>query len=96
MGHTAVKTKLGYVYTWGDNRAGQVSHQPIDTIRSPVSLELDKQKIKVLQAVAGIRTTYLLTESLVILGLGISSSFDTTKSSNYSQMDLINVNSFII
>lgn len=25
MGHTIVKTKLGYVYLWGNNSFGQVS-----------------------------------------------------------------------
>lgn len=56
-----VKTKLGYVYAWGDNRFGQVSSQPLNQLATPTQLELDKQKIKVLQAVAGLRTTYLLT-----------------------------------
>jgi alpha-tubulin suppressor-like RCC1 family protein len=60
IGHSVVRTKLGYVYSWGDNRSGQVALQKTDVIHIPIVLEQDKQKLKALQAVASLRATYLL------------------------------------
>ena len=44
---------------WGDNRFGQVSVEKVSNINFPLLVEIEKQKTKVLQAVAGLRSTFL-------------------------------------
>lgn len=40
MGHTVVRTKLGYAYAWGDNRFGQIVYDKIETIDIPFPIEI--------------------------------------------------------
>lgn len=40
MGHTIVKSKLGYVYSWGDNRFGQSSLEDRDVVMEPQQIEV--------------------------------------------------------
>lgn len=91
MGHTIAKSKLGYVYVWGDNRFGQIHPEPTNYITTPLQLELEKQKTKALQAVAGLRTSYILLDNFQIISIGTSSSFDSVKNCGYSAIDLIMV-----
>lgn len=91
IGHVVAKSKLGYVYTWGDNCFGQVNNQPVNLVSAPQILETEDGKLKVLQAVAGARAFFVLTDSLKIVGFGTSSSFNSQKSVfNYS-LDLLRV-----
>lgn len=80
MGHTIVRSKLGYCYVWGDNRFGQISPEKCKFISSPLQVEVDRQKVKVLQAVAGLRSTFIFLENFRIFGMGTSTSFPTSKS----------------
>ena len=54
-------------------------------------LENDEGKIKVIQAVAGLRVSYVLTDHLKILGFGTSISFAVQKAAFNYQLDLIRV-----
>lgn len=38
LGHTVARSKLGYVYAWGDNRSGQVFNSNVEYVRTPVQL----------------------------------------------------------
>ena len=79
MGHSIARSKLGYAYMWGDNRFGQISTEKIPFIAGPVQVEVEKQKVKVLQAVAGFRATFIFLENFRVLGMGTSSSFPSVK-----------------
>ena len=60
LGHTIVKSKLGYVYGWGDNSFNQI----LDTelFRSkPKRIEQDQKPIKTYQISAGLKASYFLT-----------------------------------
>lgn len=89
LAHTIVRTRLGYVYAWGDNRFNQVSVQKSNIFSSPIQIQSDKQKLKVIQAVAGLRASYFLTQNLQILGLGTSHGIRTT--SSLDKIQLLNV-----
>ena len=58
---------------------------------TPILIEIDKQKVKVLQAVAGLRCSYLLMDNFHIMGLGTSSSFQTHKNANFHSIELLHV-----
>lgn len=76
MGHTVARTRLGYAYAWGENGYGQVGGTG-HFYTKPRKINFAGDKIKVYQVAAGLRTTYLLTENLTILGLGNSLAFST-------------------
>jgi alpha-tubulin suppressor-like RCC1 family protein len=80
MGHVVAKSKLGYVYTWGDNCYQQVTNKRSKFLTTPEALEGEEGRIKVLQAVAGMRTTFLLTDNMKIVAFGISSTINSQKS----------------
>ena len=80
MGHVVAKSKLGYVYTWGDNCFRQVTNQTLNFLDTPWMMETEEGKIRALQAVAGLRATFILTENLKLVGFGASSSFECQKS----------------
>lgn len=84
LSHSIARSKLGYVYTWGCNKYGQVSPEPLEKIAQPTLIEIDKQKIKALQAVAGIRCSYILLDSFTIVSLGTSSSSSSQKNTVFS------------
>ena len=60
MGHTVVRTRLGYAYAWGDNGYGQVGGTE-QFYTKPRQINFGADKIKVYQVAAGLRATYLLT-----------------------------------
>ena len=60
MGHVVAKSKLGYVYTWGDNCFQQVSNQLVSCLHTPELIEIEDTKLRALQAVAGLRATFVL------------------------------------
>lgn len=80
MGHAVAKSKLGYVYTWGDNCYQQVSNKKVKQLSTPEALEGEEGRLKVLQAVAGSRATFVLTENMRTVGFGSSSTFNSQKS----------------
>jgi alpha-tubulin suppressor-like RCC1 family protein len=91
MAHVVAKSKLGYVYVWGDNCFQQVSPTDAEYIPTPEPLEIEEGKLRALQAVAGLRTTFVLNEHLKMVGFGTSSSFNTQKSVHNYPLDLLKV-----
>ena len=55
------KSKLGYVYTWGQNCFQQVTREGVNLLHTPELLEIEEGKLRAVQAVAGMRTTFVLT-----------------------------------
>ena len=96
LAHSIARSKLGYVYSWGDNKYGQVSAEAVRFFPTPRLVEIDKQKVKALQAVAGLRANYILLSSFQIMGIGTSSSFNSPRNSDYTIIDLLHVKMLII
>ena len=94
MAHAVAKSKLGYVYTWGDNCYQQVTSKAVPHLATPEPLENEEGKMKVLQAVAGARTTYLLLDHIKTVALGTSSSFPYQKGVFLYPLELIKVSLF--
>ncbi len=65
LGHTVAKSKIGYVYGWGDNTFGQVLGNECYYNR-PRRIEVDSKPIKAFQVTAGLKASYFLSESLKI------------------------------
>lgn len=57
--HTVCKTRLGYVYAWGDNSFKQVIDQPGHFFSDPQKIEPEKGT-KAFSAVAGFRCSAIL------------------------------------
>ena len=80
LGHAVAKSKLGYVYTWGDNCYQQCTHKKVKHLSTPEALDGEEGRLKVLQAVAGSRATFVLTDNMRTVGFGTSSTFSSQKS----------------
>ena len=61
MAHAVGKSKLGYVYSWGDNCFQQINNTSTNFYHTPEFMETEEGKMRGLQAVAGLRTTFILT-----------------------------------
>ena len=95
LGHVVAKSKLGYVYTWGDNCYQQVNSQNVSCVHTPEMVETEDGKVRVIQAVAGARSFYLLNDSLKVIGFGTSGSFGAQKSVFNCPLELIRVPRFL-
>ena len=63
----------------------------MDFLDTPEPLENEEGKLKVLQAVAGARATFVLNDSLKVIAFGTSSSFNTQKSVQNFPLELVRV-----
>ena len=89
--HSIARSKLGYVYMWGGNKFGQTSFEPVQCVSTPILMEMDKQKVKAIQAVAGLRSSYILLDNYHVVGIGTSTSFSRSGSTSFTSIDLLHV-----
>jgi len=60
MSHVVAKSKLGYIYSWGDNTYQQINTSSSACVHTPEAIEVEDGKLRAYQAVAGLRSTFML------------------------------------